>query len=317
TDYPDWSIPTSSVYVPQVSYDTLTRQTGLGTPVFQGGYQTVYSLPGYAGNVSVHSQYYVYFGSDALVYSILNQPWFNGSQPLIDGSALTFPADQPYLTHAAAIVTDPENISNLTPAQLVAVRTSGTPLIVLMNSLNTPFSGGAAVSNPWNSSNGQAFASTSIFRPIQLAVGTLTTSLLGSSTFNLTTRVECAPGAAVAFSLGSTALNSLIPDPISARESLPYNDTSLVSAGDNESGSSGYNGTLVSYQAHDVTFLNWSLSRYDPRFQYVDFDFSDLGSANGISVDVGSHGVNPIPLVLKVAYPDGTLTVPSYATGTE
>ncbi len=312
TDYPDWSYPTSGVYAPQVSFEAFANQTGVGAPVYSRGYQSIYSLADFAGNVSWHSEYFVYFGSDSLVYEILDQPWYNGSQPLVDGGGLGFPGDEAFLTHATAIVTAPEYLGQLNGAQLAAIEESKTPVIVLLSSLDTSYPGGTEVLDPWNASNGQVVETSPGNQSVFLLLDALTQEILGASAYEVEARAECLPGSEFQVSLDNRTLGgSFLPDPISSFEPLPYNNSSAVTVGGSNTGPP-YNGSLTTSEIDGVTYLNWSLSIPDPSYQYVRFNLSDLGGARGLSLDLGTTSEQAIRLELTVGEPDGTLTVPSY-----
>ena len=128
TKYTDWNQASSFEYDPYQSYYSFLNQSGIGTPVYRGGLQSVFVLPGTLGNLSFEPTYYVYFVSDVGLYEVLNQSWYFGSpQPLVDGNELGSEMSV-YIDHSSGIIIPPTPHSGLSgPIQMA--RSQGVPVL--------------------------------------------------------------------------------------------------------------------------------------------------------------------------------------------
>ncbi len=104
TKYPNWQYATSGLYPPIESYYSLFNQSGLGSPAFQGGFQTVFQLSDYAGNISFDPTYFVYFLNSSQLYVAVNSSWYTGpSDALVDGTTVGSALPQ-YVAHASGVI---------------------------------------------------------------------------------------------------------------------------------------------------------------------------------------------------------------------
>ncbi len=104
TKYPNWTYASSGLYSPIQSYYSLFNQSGLGSPAFQGGYQTVFKLTDYAGNVSFDPTYFLYYLDSSQLYTAVNSSWYSGpSDALVDGTTVGGALPQ-YVAHASGII---------------------------------------------------------------------------------------------------------------------------------------------------------------------------------------------------------------------
>ena len=132
TNYTNWSYSSSGYYDPSASYERLSQQVGLGAPVYSGDVQTVYELPNVAGNVSFHPSYLVYYGSTSLINEVTNEPSYNGTQVLIDGSGLSGSALVDFVEHSSGLWGNSANISSLPTELLSAAISYGVPVAVVL-----------------------------------------------------------------------------------------------------------------------------------------------------------------------------------------
>ena len=128
TKYNDWSQASSFEYDPYQSYYSFLNQSGIGTPVYRGGLQSVFVLPGTIDNASFEPTYYVYFLSNLGLYEVLNQSWYFGSpQPLVNGNGLGSELSV-YVDHSSGIIVPPMPPPGLSgPIQLA--RSYGVPVL--------------------------------------------------------------------------------------------------------------------------------------------------------------------------------------------
>lgn len=127
TQFPDWNYVPSGEYPPIKSYYSLFNQTGLGTPQFEGGYQTVFRLDDYAGNVSFDPTYFVYYLNSAQLYTAINSSWYAGSpDALVDGTTVGVAWPQ-FIAHASGVIV-PKNPPAVLSAELDLAQADGVPI---------------------------------------------------------------------------------------------------------------------------------------------------------------------------------------------
>jgi hypothetical protein len=127
TKYPDWRYASSSEYLPMKSYDALFNQTGLGNPAFQGGYQTVFDISDFAGNVSFDPTYFVYFLNSSELYQVVNSSYYTGpTELLVDGTTVGVALPQ-YIAHASGVIVPERPPAGLADVLSLA-RTDGVPV---------------------------------------------------------------------------------------------------------------------------------------------------------------------------------------------
>jgi len=165
TDYPNWNYASDPVYLPSDSYRGLTEQVGLGAPVFRSSLQTVYQIPDPAGNVSIFHEYYLYDGNESLVFELLSEPWYTGAQALVSLGDVPESAVNATIDHASAFVTDPAGLEALPNWVWVELSTSRTPLVVLIGAPAFVPDTVRLFEDPWNASDGVAFATRSAAAP--------------------------------------------------------------------------------------------------------------------------------------------------------
>ena len=310
TDYPDWAQSSSSFFSPRVQYENLQRQVALGNPVFTGGYQSVYQLANPSGNLSFDPTYYVFFGNNTLVNEISNDPLYNGTQPLINGSQVA-PGDlSAFVRHAAAVFVAPGSFSGIPPGILADAVDSNIPVIEIAGGVNLV--GHPPIHDPWNASNGLAAQPGIGPTPIAFEVNQSALLQAGGTALGGTVRASCPSGALLSLDDGPASYNIVYPDP--TREYLPLNftNTSVVSAGINNQGKYHYNGSISALYTDGVPSLEWNFTPKNSTFQYLNFDTHSLSGAVGMTLTFGNASGAPSDFLFQVLFNNTFVNVPGY-----
>jgi hypothetical protein len=313
TDYPNWSYASDPIYDPIASYVGFGQQIGFGSPVFHGGYQSVFAVPSPAGNISIFSTYVVYFGGDSVLYELLNQPWFNGSVALIDGSQVSFAVLQELAVHATALVSSPEGLANIPPSTLELAETSGVPVVVLAGDSDT--SPGSAIStrNPWNVSNGAEFSTASFDSPVLIDSAVSVLAVAGYRELVPTVRAECPPSAVVTLSSNGYHTSNSTP-PATDVLPFPYWNASIVSAGINNGGKYAYNGSVTFVDQNGTRLLNWSFAGHNFTDQYLNFRIHSLAGISGLQFNATTLPSGPLPFLMQILLNGTYADVKSYVS---
>lgn len=310
TKYPGkFSQISSADYPTDLSYYSLQNQSGLGAPVFSGGVQTVYQLPGHTGNLSFHPSYIVYFGGPLLLYAILDAPWFSGANDvLIDGSTLGA-AHAQFLLHAQAVVATPNSLSQIPFADLSELAQRNAPLLVMEGARDLQWPGINLEYVPWNATGGYAARFDALNANLTTTVGSTTLVTAGFRSVNVTAQTWCPPnGSLVASVAGGPA--QVLPGPTIQRETrLDLSSTGFAAAGA-ENASGPYNGSVTVESVGGSLGLNWTFDANSSVFQYLSLRVTNVSGWNGLYTDV--QGNPKIPPVWRIIYNGTRADFPFY-----
>jgi hypothetical protein len=205
TNYTNWAYASSSFFSPEGSYERLTQQLNLGAPVYQGGVQTVYQLPDVAGNVSFHPTYLLYFGSTPLLNEITNEPSYNGSQVLVNGSALGGSELESFAEHSSGLWGSGSTISGIAPPVLAAAVASGIPVNIALGPEEVLTNPDPEVPEPFDASNGEAVQLPADEGQLAYSLPQSDLIAAGASTLQGDLRASCVPGTALTLSNGDSS----------------------------------------------------------------------------------------------------------------
>ncbi len=134
TSYTDWNYSSSVAFEGAPFYRAFQNQSGLPAPVDEGPLQRVYPLWDFTGNVSFHPTYFLTFGDQGMLYSILDEPWYASPGPVfVDGDNITVGLDL-FVQHAALIIVSVDRLSTLPASVVVAAESFGIPIILVGDS---------------------------------------------------------------------------------------------------------------------------------------------------------------------------------------
>jgi hypothetical protein len=317
TQYPDWKYASDAIYDPIISLEGANNQVGLGGPVFKEGYQTDYRLASPSGNVTFSTKYLVYFGNSTLLYELLNEPWYNGSEVLVNGSAVT-PATLPTLIdHAAGVITSPTSLGSLPVALLAIASSNRVPVAVIAGLDSTLPNSRALEKNLWNVSNGVEFSTLNDSAPIILRGGMSRLAALGYAYANFSARLAGPPGSIISVGLGNSSSQGQIRPVYADSSPLPYWNRSVVSAGINNHNAYKYTGSVSLTQANGTQFLDWNFTPNNNTLQYLNFDLHDFSGFDGLSVNVTSGTEAPLYPILQILFSGTGVTIPSYVSAVD
>lgn len=312
TDYPSWSQSSSSLGSPKFQYEHLTQQVGLGTPVFSGGFQTVYELANPAGNLSFHPSYYVYFGNDSLVNELLNQPFYNGSEPLVNGLEVESGSLPILLTHAAALIVSPATLSTLPAADLSLALANHVPVILLAGADDVTGSLVRPVSTLWNASNGLVIQPPLIQTPVDYAFNQSILTAAGVVTAAGSVRASCPPGAVLTFIDNSTQYELKYVNPSTTYAPLNLTNGSAVTAGIENGGRYPYNGSVTVSSAEGRPYLLWNLTGDNTTYQYLTFAVHNLTGDDGLTFTLARQPGLPTSFLMQIFFGDTWVNVTGY-----
>lgn len=302
TKYYNWSQSSNSVYNPAASYYALQNQTGLNEPVFYGQQQSIYELHNYSGNISFESRFYVYFGDNNLIYSVLDEPWFfgastpliNGSQPGINKSLL--------IEHSSGIICSPLTFSLLPQSLLETASTYNIPFIIISDYNSIAHSSATKAAVPWESSNGYAISSLGSNVPVKVPIQMSQLRAYGYYSLNVTSRQVLLPFTAAEIQIGPNNLTISNPALTTVFGNIPWTQPGIVNAGINNQGNYVYNGSVKLVNSTEP-YLKWQFAPNNITFQYLNFNISNLSDWNGLVFT--SNGTNPLTFLMQGIYPDG------------
>lgn len=287
TNYSDWSYASDPIYNPESSYLGLLAQVGLEGPVFRGGVQDVYAVPGNVGNISFSTKYYLYFGGNELLYEIMNQPWYNGTEPLLNLSQFTDAQSSGILAHAAGLIVDP-GYGPISHSVIATAAKYSVPIVSLYGATNLPGGDGLRVSEPWSASNALSFTSINASTPITFQPPITPGIRSVGLDFASQARVRCTSPSYISItSTGTGAETSqLVGGQLAG--SLPYWNSTIVSPGINNQGTYTYNGSTSFITKGDIHEILWNFSSNNQTFQYLNFDLHNLSGIDGFLFNVSS-----------------------------
>ena len=299
TDYPDWAYASDPAFDPINSYVGFQQQRGFLAPVFQGGYQAVYQVPSAVGNISMFPSYLVYFGNSSLVYELLNEPWFNGSVALVNGSEAPTAELPELVTHATALVASPAGLANMSAATLRQAGRSGVPVAVLVGAADMQPSSAEFARNPWNASNAREFSSRAGNQQIQLESNLSALLNSGYAAVDTGVRAFCPPLAFVNATLdGNVVSNSTFSTTTFAP--FPYWNSSIVGAGINNQGRYPYNGSVAFVNESGVHQLEWNFTANNSTFQYLNFNLQSLAGISGFEFNATTLPSGPLSFLMQI-----------------
>ena len=313
TNYSDWAYSSSSLGSPQLQYENLYRQVGLGTPVFANGRQSVYDLGPPAGNLSFHPGYIVYFGGASLVNEITNQPFYNGTQVLVNGSAVDGSLLATLVPHASLLVYSPTTLATASPGLLATAEADRVPIALISGAADASPDLGHLTSEPWYSSNAVAIKPPDQY----LMPYAFNQSLLlggGTTSVNATLRVACPPGGLVDLVNGASKYPLSYPDSVTF-EPVSIPNGSIVSANIANGGAYPYNGSVTWVPtSNGAYYLLWNVTPQNTTYQYLHFDLHNLTGDDGLTFTVANQKGLPPAFQLQLLFNGTYVDIPSYAS---
>jgi len=312
TNYTDWAYASSSLGAPEIQYSNLYRQVGLASPVYTGGQQTVYDIGTPEGNLSFHRSYYIYFAGESLINELLNQPFYNGSQVLLNGSQLDPSSLPDFVEHSSGLVLAPASMTSVPQSVLTAAEDAHVPILSISGAQDLVPGTGNTVSDPWNASNALTVQPRSTGAPAEYAFNQ--TSLLEAGATNVAgaIRASCPPGALIGLGNGGSEYSAAYEAPGASFSPLSINSSSLVSAGINNQGKYAYNGSVqVSYPNGSPEF-SWSLSPSNDTYQYLNFWLNNLTGDDGLTFTLSNEPGLPTEFLMQLLFNNTQVSIPGY-----
>ncbi|MCI4351794.1 MAG: hypothetical protein L3K14_00165 [Thermoplasmata archaeon] len=273
TNYTNWSYSSSGYYSPRESYERLSQQVGLGAAVYSGSIQSVYELSNVAGNVSFHPSYFVYYGSSSLINELTNEPSYNGTQVLLNGSALSGSTIAAFIEHASGLWGNASTISALSPAMLNAAVTRHTPISVVLGPGDVQTTPIPRVGSAFTASNAVAVRLPAMLGQLEYSFPQSNLVNAGATTVQGNLRASCAPGTLLTLS-NSLSAYKLPYDPPGTR----YQALNLASLG---AAALEPPDTINVSNATGVPYLIWTVVPSDQSPQY--FQFKNVHNLSGVT----------------------------------
>lgn len=314
TRYSNWSYINSFAYAPRLSYYALQNQTGLGPAIATEGYQSIYRVPAFVGNLSFHPRYFLYYGPPSLLYQVLDQPWYAGpGDVLVDGASVGAGAAE-FVRHAAGLVTTPALLGTVPPDVLAAAEGAAVPVQVIAEANDASGTNASQQFDPWNASGGQVVT-------VNASVGSLVDNLsaaplyaAGYRTISVSARISPPPGTAY---LEAQYAASSVREPVAAAVEtahlpLPYGVPGFAETVTTVDNVTQPPANTSTYTSHGVDELRWNFTPGANVSQYLQMNVTNLTGWNGLSLDL--EGNPQIPLVWRIVGNSTALDVPGYAT---
>lgn len=292
-DYSNWSYSSSSISSPRLSYSALANQSGLGPGTAISSVQTVYAPGNWAGNLSFHPSYLLYFGADSILYSILDSTWYPGpSMALVDGDSVGAALPE-FEAHAAGIVVDPAGLATLGNATIATAARDRIPVIEVVPPSEFAGRGTEVRGDAWNVTGGVDLQFDQLDRNASINLSAQLLFAAGFRNLTLSGQLAGPPGAVVSVALGSrTVQQSLLSGSVAASVVVNSSAPGFFSAGVENS---TFRGNLSAVGNGSAV---WTPDSAVDAFQYVRLNVSDLQGWNGLQVTVA--GAAPVPLVERL-----------------
>lgn len=300
TNYTNWSYTSSPVYDPVASYDTFANQTGLSAPVYSNGIQSVRQVPYSAGNISLASVYYVYFGNASLLYEILNSAWYTGTNtPLVDGENLSV-SDAALVEDSSGLVTGSSDLANIPDWVVRAAASESVPLIVFVKQPGSSGRGLVDRPAPFVASGGVEYYASSTGAWAGVNVSSQELLNLGYSHLTVSARLASAAFSTVSVRYGNSTADWVTPASVLQEHQLPWTNTSVVSAGINNQGKYPYNGSVHIVTIDGLTYLEWNITPNNSTFQSINFSPIQLTNTSELSFQM--RGASQLTFLLQANF---------------
>lgn len=321
TQYSNWNYSSSSEYPPKLSYESLANQTGLGAPASVSTAQTAYAPGNWAGNLSFHPSYLMYFGGDSILYSVLDSPWYPGpAMALVNGSAVGASLEQ-FVAHASGIVVTPAALAALGSAFAEEAHAYGVPLIEIIPPSAYAGSGVTTRADAWNATGGSdlQFVTANATATVNLSTNVLAAG--GYADLSLSGQLATPPGAQVSLHFGSIVERTNL-SLSSVQGVAPINVTTpgfFATSADNQTANytAGVNLTTL----NGSTSVRWQLDGNFTSDQYLGLHVRNLTGWSGLSLTLqGSVPTNSLAAVVCVGttcYAMAAISVPAGGASNE
>ena len=312
TDYPNWAQSSSAFGSPEQQYGHLTQQDGLGTPVFSAGYQTVYRLPDPVGNLSFHPTYYVYFGNDSLVNEVTDQPFYDGTQPLVNASEIDSASLPEVVEHASAIIVNPTTLASLPSSEHAVVSEFHVPVISLAGALDVVGNQTPPVAAPWNASNALAIQPPSNETPVVYALNQSLLFSEGAANASGSVRASCPSGALLTLIDGPHEYPLTYVNPSTTFAPVNLTNRSVVVAGIDNQGRYPYNGSVNVAYANGQPYLLWNVTPNNTTAQFLQFAIHDLTGVSGLTLTFSNQPSLPTDPLMRVYFAGTFVNISGY-----
>ena len=312
THFPNWNYSSSAISASSLSYFALGNQTGLGPATSVSPLQSIYAPGNWAGNLSFHPSYLLYFAADPILYSILDSPWYNGpSMALVNGSTVG-PALDRYIAHAAGIVVSPGSLVGLGARTIALARANAVPIIEVASPSDFRANGTQVRPDAWNATGGLDLQFNRANQTARIDLASELLAAAGFTNLSLTAQLSTPPGANVTTFFGNTStVRNGSASAILGRAAVNASAPGFFLAGE-ENVSLNSSRLLNVTNRSGTTYAAWSPLGNGSDLQYLRLAFRDLRGWNGLAVDVNGGG-HP-PLVVRLGFQGWTFDLPGYAT---
>jgi hypothetical protein len=318
TDYPNWTYAGNVLGAPsnpRAQYLNLYRQAGLGPAVYSGGYQTVYEIAHPAGNLSFDPNYFVFFGNNSLVTEILNQPFYDGSQALINASQVPASELPLFIAHSAALIVAPGAVSTIPLADLSLAEQYGIPVISIAGAYDQVGTAGRLVSVPWNASNAAAVQPLVVNEPVSYGFNQSTLIAAGATGASGTLRASCPPGAQLTAVNGPTQRVAYYTNPATLFPLVNLSAGANVVQAEIHNPPPGYHypgNATFNYTASGEAYVNWTLIPDNSTYQYLRFDIMNLAGAQGFTFTFANESGLPTQFQMQIQFDNTEVSMAGY-----
>lgn len=288
TKYSNWSYSSSSEYSPKLSYEALGNQTGLGARVNLSSAQAVYEPGNWAGNLSFHRSYLLYFGGDSILYSVLDSPWYPGpSTALVNGSTVGGSLAE-FVAHAAGIVLTPAALAGLGQSFVNEAYADEIPLIEIIPPGAYTGSGVTLRADAWNATGGTdlQFVTANATATIDLATNELSTA--GYTDLSLSGQIAAPPGAQAVLKFGGTVQSTNL-SLSTVLATAPINVSGagfFATSADNQT--ANYTSSVNVSSINGTTWVQWNPEVHFGSNQYLGLALHNISNWSGLALTAQS-----------------------------
>jgi hypothetical protein len=311
TDYPSWNWVHSSVYLPSQSYASISSQLGL-QPVDRAGYQTVYGVANFTGNVSFHPDYAVYYGPPALLYGLLDDPAYPGPnvEPLVDGR--TAPAPEPLVAHASRVEVDASVLDAVPSGVLSTAESKSIPVEIVSRGadLASPTPGAPAAPGVGSQLPGAVWMGPAD-PGLQTSINWSRLLDAGFTTSQLALSGACPLGGNVSVGIGGYVQTVSFAPNRPADEMAANLSTPGFAAAGASGGPTPYKGNVTLIGTNNSSRLQWQFEPNASYYQYLNLSLTNLSGYTAVAVDyTGTTAAS----VLRLSYGGDSSLTAGYET---
>jgi hypothetical protein len=294
TDYPNWAYSSSAISPSALSFYSLGNETGLGPVTNVSPIQSIYAQDNWAGNLSYHPSYLLYFVPDSTLYSILDSPWYPGpAMALVNGSSVGSELSE-FIDHASGIVVAPGSVVTLGAGAIAQARAEHVPIIEVVSPSEFQGNGTQVRADAWNATGGQDLQFDRENSSAQTYLAANLLAAAGYTNLTLSAQIAAPPGSSYRVTIGNTTVEHAWTGS-ALLSAQPVNDSAAGFFVAGEANRTINSSRFLNVSVLDgTTYANWTPAGNATDFQYLSLGLHNLSAWDGFAVDVTGSSLAPL-----------------------